>query len=134
MAFDSMSASTAALTRQFEAALRPLQLHVKQLSETLARASRAIAKSPYVREKARKARLVAFLLGLLVRARRSTLKDAPTSGGVAFDALTFSSEGPPTLEPVLSIHQGSNSPNVAPSFSTRRATSRVSGRKALTPK
>ncbi|NBP56120.1 hypothetical protein EBU71_06215 [bacterium] len=127
-----MSTVTASINEQFRAVMRPLQEQMKPLVETLARAAKAIAESPYVRDKVRKARLVAFLLGLLVRARRATLTDAPTSGGVAFDAQTFTSEGPPTLAPVLSTHQGSNSPNVAPSFLTRRATSRVSGRKALT--
>ncbi len=134
VALDSMSATTAAITKQIEGVMRPLQLQMRQLSETLARAAKAIAETPYVREKVRKARLVAFLLGLLARARRAALNDAPASGGVAFDALTFSNESPPVFAPVLSTHQGSNSPNVAPSFSTRRATSRVSGRKATLTK
>jgi len=127
------SETMAGLFREFEAAIAPVSRQMSSLAETLRTASRLIAESPYVRAKKTKARLVAFLLELLVRARRSSVNDAPTSGVVALEFSTLNDDGPPELAPVLSTHQGSNAPNAAQSFTTRTATSRVSGLKqALT--
>ena len=121
------SEAMVALARELEAALAPMARQISSLTETLRTAGRLIAESPYVRAKKTKARLVAFLLELLVRARRSTVSDTPTSGVAAFTFSTLTDDGPHELAPVLSTHQGSNAPNVAQSFTTRTATSRVSG-------
>lgn len=120
------SEAMAALAREFEAAIAPVSRQFSQLSETLRKVGELIAQSPYVRAKKTKARLVAFLLELLVRSRRSTVSDAPTSGVAAFTFSTLTDDGPQELAPVLSTHRGSNAPNVAQSFTTRTATSRGS--------
>ncbi len=120
------SEAMAALVREFEAAIAPVSRQFSQLSETLRKVGELIAQSPYVRAKKTKARLVAFLLELLVRSRRSSVNLAPTSGVVALELSTLNDDGPPTFVPVLATHRGSNAPNVAQSFTTRSATSRGS--------
>lgn len=110
-ALDIQSETMAKLAREFRSITEPAVRQMAQLAETMRHVSEAIARSPYVRAKKTKARLVAFLLSLIVRDRRSTVGDAPTSRGVAFDVGTFTDDEPPTLVPVLSTHRGSNAPN-----------------------
>lgn len=121
------SEAMAALAREMEAAFAPVARELSRLTETLRRASEAIAESSYVRAKKTKARLVAFLLELLVRARRSHVAEVPVSGVAALEFSMLNDDGPPELAPVLSTHQGSNAPNRAESFTTRTVASRVSG-------
>jgi hypothetical protein len=76
------SEAMASFVREYEAATAPFVRQIAKLTETLRRVGELIAESPYVRAKKTKARLVAFLLELLVRARRSLVADVP-AGGVA---------------------------------------------------
>lgn len=121
------ASAMAAFGREMEAAFAPMARELSRLTETLRRASEVIAQSSYVRAKKTKARLVAFLLELLVRARRSHVAEVPVGGVAALEFSLLNDDGPPTLAPVLSTHQGSNAPNRAESFTTRTVASRVSG-------
>lgn len=127
LAFVETTEAMASFSRQLEAVITPVSRQFSQLTETLRKVGELIAQSPYVRAKKTKARLVAFLLELLVRSRRSRLNRTPTSGVVALEFSTLNDDGPPTFVPVLATHRGSNAPNAAQSFTTRTATSRVSG-------
>ena len=122
-AIRAMTETTAAISQQMETALKPLRLQVEQMTETLRRAQRIITESAYVKAKKTKARLVAFLLSLLVRLRRSTITNTPTSWGVAFHVLTVTNLKPPSSVSVLATHRGGNAPNLATSYITRTATS-----------
>ena len=126
LAFVEATEVMASFSRQLEAAIAPVSRQFSQLSETLRKAGELIAQSPYVRAKKTKARLVAFLLKLLIRSRRSSVNKAPTSGVVALEFSTLNDDGPPTFVPVLATHRGSNAPNAVQSFQTRSATSRGS--------
>lgn len=121
------SEAMALFVREYEAATAPFVRQIAKLTETLRRVGELIAESPYVRAKKTKARLVAFLLELLVRARRSLVADVPAGGVAALEFSTLTDDGPPRFAPVLSTHQGSNAPNRAESFTTRTVASRVSG-------
>lgn len=129
LAFVEATEVMASFSRQLEAVIAPVSRQFSQLSETLRKAGELIAQSPYVRAKKTKARLVAFLLELLVRSRRSSVNKAPTSGVVALEFSTLNDDRPPTFVPVLATHRGSNAPNAAQSFQTRSATSRGSRQK-----
>lgn len=108
---DIQSETMAKLAREFRSITEPAVRQMAQLAETMRHVGEVIARSPYVKAQKTKARLVAFLLSLIVRDRRSTVGDAPTSRGVAFDVGTFADHEPPPLVPVLATHRGSNAPN-----------------------